>query len=87
MSTLSLRDTIKQFILSNLLIESSHTSINGSDSFLKKGIIDSMGMIQLVTFVQKHYGIRVEPREVVPDNFDSLENIERYIRSKKGSLS
>ncbi len=58
-----------------------------SDSFLRKGIIDSMGVVELLGFVQKRYGIRVEPAELIPQNFDTLRDLERFIRVKKGETT
>ena len=58
-----------------------------ADSFLHKGIIDSMGVVELLAFIQKQYRIKVEPAEVLPKNFDSLENLARFIRSKTGNAS
>ena len=77
-----IKNTIRNFINSNFKVSEESRGFSDSDSFLRKGIIDSMGVIELLTFIQKEYKIRVEPAEVLPQNFDTLDNLERYIRTK-----
>ena len=78
----SIRDTIRNFINSNFMLNEELRRFSDSDSFLRKGIIDSMGVVELLGFVQKRYKIRIEPAEVLPQNFDTLENLDRYIQMK-----
>lgn len=84
MSPLSVKDEIRRFIQDNYLAGPDRT-IGDDDSFLEKGLIDSIGVIELTAFVQQTYGIKVEVKEIVPDNFDTLNRLERYIRLKKTS--
>ena len=82
MSENSIRDTIRNFINSNFMLSEELRRFSDSDSFLRKGIIDSMGVVELLSFVQKRYKIRIEPAEVLPKNFDTLESLDGYIRMK-----
>ena len=45
-------------------------------------VIDSTGAIELVTFLQDRFAITVEDNEVVPENFDTLENVVAYVERK-----
>ena len=49
---------------------------------LEDGVIDSLGLLDLVAFVEEQYGIYVDDFEVDLDNFGSAEAVERYVRSK-----
>ena len=82
-----IRKELRHFINSNFMVGEALRNFSDSDSFLRRGIIDSMGVVELLAFVQKQYGIKVAPAEVLLNNFDSLENLDRYIRAKKGMLS
>lgn len=77
-----IKQTIRNFIINNYLKGLSHETLRDDDSFLKKGIIDSIGVIELTNFVQRTYGIAIKVAEIVPENFDTLNNIERYISRK-----
>jgi acyl carrier protein len=50
---------------------------------LREGIIDSLGVVELVEFVQTTFGIKVEQQEVRPDNFDSVEKLAAFVRRKQ----
>ncbi len=54
-------------------------------SFLRTGIIDSMGMAQLVSFLEQTFGIAVADGELVPDNLDSLDRVVAFVERKRPS--
>ena len=66
---------------SNFLFDDP-TSLKNDASFLETGIVDSMGILELITFLEKNYGIKVEPAEMVPENFDSLNQLARFVSRK-----
>ncbi|MCC6502876.1 MAG: acyl carrier protein [Deltaproteobacteria bacterium] len=78
-----MRDEVRDFIFKNFLFDDSGDSLNDSDSFLEKGIIDSTGMLELVAFLEEKYGIRIEDDELVPENLDSVERLVQFISRKK----
>ena len=53
------------------------------DSFMENGIIDSTGILELIDFTEETYGISINDNELLPENLDSLDNISRFILSKK----
>lgn len=66
---------IRRFISDTFFVE----DFADDDSFLQTGIIDSTGMMELVAFVERTYGIAVGDAELVPENFDSLANLARFV--------
>ena len=42
-----------------------------------------MGVMQLVMFVEEHFGVTVNDADIVPDNFDSVARLAAYIRRKQ----
>ncbi len=51
-------------------------------SLMQAGIIDSVGVLELVSYIEEEFGIEVEDDELVPANFDSLANIADYLGRK-----
>lgn len=49
-------------------------------SFLKNGILDSLGFVQLVLFLENRLGLRIDRSSLNPDNFDGLAKILRYLQ-------
>ena len=73
---------VRQFVAENYLYQEGDASLADTDSFLAKGIINSMGILELVTFLESTYPIRVADDEVVPDNLDSIRQVAAYVRRK-----
>ncbi len=78
-----MRDEIKNFIVDNFMMGRNPGDFTDSDSLLDKGIIDSTGVLELVGFVEEHYGISFEDEELVPENLDSVNNLMNFINRKK----
>lgn len=77
-----IKEKIKKFIIDNFLLGVNTTPLNDDDSFLEKGIIDSTGVLELVSFIEETFKFRVEDEELIPDNLDSLNKLSIYINSK-----
>jgi len=73
---------IRTYIAENMLFSDNGYPHSDSASFLEEGIVDSMGILELMMFVEENFNITVEDEEVVPDNFDSVSRLAAYIRSK-----
>ena len=80
---IDIKEKVKAFIISNFLLSVNSNSLNDDDSFLEKGIIDSTGVLELVSFIEENFNFRVEDEELIPDNLDSLNKITAYISSKR----
>lgn len=80
---MSTEGKIRSYILENFLFTSDSDAFSDSDSFLERGIIDSTGVLELIFFVEEQFGIKVADKEMVPDNFDSVDNIARFVQRKQ----
>jgi acyl carrier protein len=74
---------IREFIATRLLYCSDGFKYPDNAPLLREGIIDSLGVVELVEFVQESFGIKVEQQEVRPDNFDSVEKLAAFVRRKQ----
>ena len=70
---------IRQYVAENLLFSDNGIGLSDDESFLDAGIVDSMGVLELVTFVEERFAIEVPDEEIVPDNFDSVDKLAAYI--------
>lgn len=76
-----MKEKIRIFIVENFLFGKAN-GLGDDSSFLDEGIIDSTGILELVSFLEEQYGIRVEDEELVPENLDSINNVVVYLESK-----
>ena len=79
---MSIEEKIQTYIAENILFSDNGYPHADDTSFLEEGIVDSMGIMELVMFVDESFGISVEDEELVPDNFDSVSKLAAYIRRK-----
>jgi acyl carrier protein len=77
------KDELKNFILQNFLFGQEEININSDDSFLESGIIDSTGILELVTFIEENYSVEVADEEMLPENLDSLNNVAKFVVKKQ----
>lgn len=72
---------IKEFILENFLFGNSD-GLDDDTSFLEEGIIDSTGVLELITFLEEEFAIVVEDEELTPENLDSINNTSNFLKKK-----
>ena len=60
----------------------ANTGLKNDTSFLEKGIVDSTGVLELVTFIEETFSIKVEDEELVPENLDSVNNLVDFVSRK-----
>ncbi len=75
-------EAVKTYILEEILDEPEE--IEASTPLISGGILDSIGSLKLVGFLEESYGISVEAHEVNVDNLDSLDAIHEFVKSKQG---
>ncbi len=75
----SLRTELAAFIEKNLVPGDRKMTINDQTALIDDGLIDSMGLMQVVAFLEERTGVKVPDEEVGPDNFETLEAIERMV--------
>lgn len=73
---------IKRFILENFLFSDDDNALAAGDSLIRGGVIDSTGIAELITYIEEQFGIQVEPAEMVPANFETLECVDAFVARK-----
>ena len=81
MHTVEIESEIRDFVVMNFLFgKGDHLS--DDESLLDNGVIDSTGVLELVSYLQEHFDIRIEDDEIVPANLDSIHNLVDYVGRK-----
>ncbi|ARN23230.1 acyl carrier protein [Piscinibacter gummiphilus] len=77
----NIKATVRAYIAENFIMRGDGSEIAETDSFMEKHL-DSTGFLELVTFLEETYGIAVDDEEMLPENLDSLNNVDAYVRRK-----
>jgi acyl carrier protein len=73
---------VRAYIVENFIMGGNADHLKNSDSFMETHVVDSTGFLELVTFLEETYGFAVLDEEMVPENLDSLDNIDAYVQRK-----
>ncbi len=84
---MEVRESIRSFIIDSFMMGRKSEDLGDSGSLLDLGIIDSTGVLELVGFLEETYEIEVDDEELIPDNLDSIDNLVKYVGSKKAGVS
>ncbi len=79
---MNIKETVKQFITTNFYVPDP-SKLADDASLLDQGIIDSTGVLELTAFLEEKFGIQVADDELLPENLDSIANLEAYVAKKK----
>ena len=82
MSETEILERTKSFVIDNFLYMRRNIALCDDDSLLRNGIVTSLGIVELVEWIESTFGIRVEPTEITEQNFDSARSIARFVVSK-----
>jgi acyl carrier protein len=77
-----IRRELRQFVTSNFLLSDEDAGFTDDASFLEQGIVDSTGVLELVSFLERRYAITLDDAELVPDNLDSIGKLTAFLGRK-----
>ena len=70
------------FVVESFLYTRPEVFLGADEPLLEGGIVDSMGVLELVGWISSTYGIYVEDEEIVEENLGTLSAIARYVVSR-----
>ena len=73
---MALKEDLVKYIQTNMAADAV---IDASTPLIDRGILDSMGLMQVIMFVEEKTGIRIPDDEVLPDNFQTVGSIEALV--------
>ena len=76
------KTAIKEFIKKELTRGKKISDLEDTDNLIESGIIDSLGIQLLVSYLEKNFSITIADDELAPDHFETIEAIWSLINSK-----
>ena len=80
-----IRNAIRQFIIAEFLPGESPDNLKDDTPLRTSGILDSMSTLGLVSFVEEHYGVKLDAHETGIEYFDRIEDIAALVRRKQAA--
>lgn len=78
---MDLERDVRTFVVESFLLGDGDDLIS-SQSLLDAGVIDSTGVLELVSFLERTYQIRIDDEDLVPENLDSIASIAQFVQRK-----
>jgi acyl carrier protein len=77
------RELLRSYLAANVLFSDNGYPYPDDASFLENGVVDSMSVMELVMFTEKTFSVSISDKEIIPANFDSVENLAAFILRKQ----
>jgi acyl carrier protein len=75
------QNRLREFISKEIMLERGASSVT-TQTALVGGVLDSLGLMQLVSYIQEEFGVTLEDAEVTPENFRTVREVERLVAEK-----
>lgn len=74
---------IEKFVLSEIATDLGRQALDADEDLIEQRIIDSLGILKLVSYLEDEQGIEVFDEDIIPENFQTLHTIDAFIERKK----
>jgi acyl carrier protein len=81
---MNIMEELKKFVISEIAIDSDFTQegISPDEDLIATGVIDSLGILKLVAFMEKQFGIKLKDEDITPENLRTLSLMAKFIETK-----
>lgn len=84
---MEIEQMIREYVDRNVLFGDGGIEYDDETSFLAAGILDSMAVLELVAWIESAFSIKVNIRDITPDNFDSVSRLAEFLRKNKALVA
>lgn len=78
---------VRGFVQDNFLYMHTSFHLGDDDRLLERGVMDSMSIVEMISFIENEFGVQALEDEISEENFGSLSGIARFIGGKKTALA
>lgn len=76
---------IRGYIKDNFLFGSEDARLEPEESLIENGVIDSTGVLELISFLEETFGIQVADEEMLPENLESIARMANFVARKRAA--
>jgi acyl carrier protein len=81
MQAQTIEDRIREFVLKQFPLARKQ-GVKPNDKWLETGMLDSLGILDLVHFLEQEFSLQVSDDELLPENFESLDAVVTFVRKR-----
>jgi acyl carrier protein len=80
-------DETRRYITENFLYARADRVVAQDEHLMERGIVDSMGMMELIDFLEERFGVRPADEEITEQNFSTLGRIANFVSRQRGAVT
>ena len=80
---MSVTQDLERFIIQDIMVGGKDVSLSPDESLIESGIVDSLGILRLVAFIEENFSVVVDDTEVVPENFETINAMSSLVERKR----
>jgi len=77
------QEEIRRFIVDSLLVGSERTDVEADEPLTSSGLIDSLGMLRLITYLEEQFQLEVGDGDVGDENFGTLSRLAAFVDRRR----
>jgi acyl carrier protein len=81
--SMGILEDLEKILLTEIAVDLDKKSLMPDEDLLEQGIIDSMGIMKLVTFMEQTFCIQVLDEDIIPENFQNLKVMAKFVEQKR----
>lgn len=78
----SIETEVRQFLADNFILDDGGAGLAPDESLTQAGVLDSMGVLELIMFIEQRFGFSIPDEDTLPENLDSVARIVAYVRGR-----
>lgn len=82
--TENLAEELRRFIASDILFGRDDVVVAGDTHLFDEGLVDSVGLMRLVAYLEEHYRLAIGDEELMPENFETIARLAAFVARKRG---
>lgn len=79
----NVEEKVREYIVKHLMLKHGGTELGLDQPLLESGIMTSFGIVELVSYMERTFGVTVDDYDVVPENFQTVRAIAQLVHSKR----
>jgi len=79
---MSILKNIERVLLTEIAVGLDKKALDPDEDLLEQGIIDSLGLMRLIAFMEEKFNIKIMDDEIVPENFQSLNSMVTLVEKQ-----
>ncbi len=80
-----MKTELSRFLSEEILAGTHRSTVGPDEDLLGSGLLDSLGVMQLVWFIEREFGVEVPPEDVTIEHFQSISHIVAYLTGRRAA--